>query len=874
MKEINEIKSTNVPKVDPDKMAKVDDSINFKTGILEESEETIEESKAQPSLVNGNEADKMERFDDVYFDVKPNEICTAERDNQVFTFGCQNNVTMKVYVLSETIFRFRYAVEGQFKTDFSYALDPAFKEQNTAIQFIENDSHYLISTPKLDCKIIKMTMQVAMLDKQSNIICEDEEGYVLRRTIMQGISSVAIKKKATISEQYLGLGDKSCSLNMHGQKLENWATDAFAYGEDTDPLYRAIPFYYGLNRGMGYGIFLDNSHRSTFDFNSQKDGVTTFEVNGGEMNYYFIYGPELMSVAQQYMSITGNPELPPIWAMGFHQCRWSYYPDTRVRELAAEFRQRQIPCDAIYLDIDYMDGWRCFTVNEKHFPDLKGLTNDLAKDGFSMVVMIDPGIKKEVGYWVYDDGIKKNVFCRRTDGEIMTGPVWPDDCVFPDFTNPEVRTWWEGLYQGLYGETGIAGFWNDMNEPAVFRVNRKTFPDEVLHAYDGQGATHKKAHNIYGQQMTRATQNGLKKIQPNQRPFVLTRASFCGGQRYAAAWTGDNIATWEQLQLANLQCQRMSLSGFSFIGTDIGGFVDKPTGELMVRWLQLGVFHPLYRIHSMGYNEDGSAAADEIPVDRTEEKDPLDQEPWSFGEDYALLCKAAIELRYQLLPYLYTGFQQSIATGKPLLRSLFFYDQYDAKLRKVEREFMCGDHILVSPVIKEKAKLQSLYLPKGNWYNYWTGERQLGAMTSMVDAPLNQIPFFVKAGAVLPHYPVRQHTKETVKELSLHVYYGAGIEESKLYEDAGDGYDYKNGNYQLLTFQTEGSANSFKITTQKEGTFKPPYSTRKLYFYGIPFLNPTCTIDGKVVPLLVEMKGKELVYVLEYYEDFQELVIV
>ena len=274
-------------------------------------------------------------------------------------------------------------------------------------------------------------------------------------------------------------------MNLRGQRLENWCTDAFGFSKEADPLYRSIPFYYGLHQDKAYGIFFHNSYRSFFDFGKTEADVCAFSAQGGEMDYFFIYGPQLLEVAQQYHELSGKPELPPLWALGYHQCRWSYYPESRVRELADSFRENQIPCDAIYLDIDYMDGYRCFTWNKDYFPKPGKMMKALQKQGFQTVVMIDPGIRVDPDYHVYAEGMEKEVFCRRTNGELMEGPVWPPNCVFPDYTSAAVREWWGNLYKELYKKQGVSGFWNDMNEPAVFKINHKTFPNEVIHDYDG-----------------------------------------------------------------------------------------------------------------------------------------------------------------------------------------------------------------------------------------------------------------------------------------------------------------------------------------------------------------------------------------------------
>ena len=503
----------------------------------------------------------------------------------------------------------------------------------------------------------------------------------------------------------------------------------------TDPLYRAIPFYYGLRNGIGYGIFFDNTFRTFFDFASERSDVTSFWAHGGEMNYYFIYGPSLMEVAEGYTQLTGTCEMPPMWALGYHQCRWSYYPESRVRELADNFRRRKIPCDALYLDIDYMDGYRCFTWNNEHFPKPAQLIRDLDDEGFRTVVIIDPGIKIDPGYEIFDQGLANDYFCRRTDGPYVKGNVWPGECYFPDFTNPEVRNWWSGLFRDLIRKDGVSGVWNDMNEPALFDTSDRTVPHDVRHDYDGNPCSHRKAHNIYGMQMSRATYEGVKRYLYPERPFMITRASYSGGQRFASVWTGDNTSSWEHLRLANLQSQRLSVSGFSFVGSDIGGFNDLADGELFVRWLQCAIFHPLCRAHTMGDHGHGAAEIDTEAVEAKAAQVNSDQEPWSFGEEYEAVARKAIEFRYQILPLIYTAFWQHIQYGTPIIRPLAFLDHTDHETYGRMDEFSLGDHLLVCPVLQPESESRKLYLPHGKWFNYYTSEAIVGGQEVEVATP-------------------------------------------------------------------------------------------------------------------------------------------
>lgn len=831
-----------------------------------------------PSAVPFSQANVSTRFDDVYEWISPDEVADVRWRDGAYEFKCRNHVTLRIQILTAGVVRLRYSPDGHFGPDFSYALAPGFKPDKVSVTLRENAAEYLLVSEQVQVVISKTGLLVRFYDMDDRVLCEDAEGYSAKRTVMQGWNELRMSKKCHRREVFFGLGDKSCSFNLSGHNLVNWCTDAFAYGKDSDPLYRAIPFYYAQYQGLTYGIFFDNSFKSHFDFSKAENGETAFWAEGGEMNYYFLYGPSPVQVARAYARLTGVHELPPHWALGYHQCRWSYYPDSRVREVSDTFRDLSIPCDAIYLDIDYMDGYRCFTWDEVHFPDPKHLIDALRDNGFQTVVMIDPGIKEDPGYDVYKEGLERNMFLRTSDGVVAKAPVWPGFCAFPDFTHPEVRQWWGQLYTHLYAELGVSGFWNDMNEPAVFHVNHKTLPDAVQHHYEGYPCSHRKAHNIYGQQMSRASWEGFKNLRPAKRPFLLSRASFSGGQRYSALWTGDNVSDWEHLRIANIQCQRLSVSGFSFCGTDIGGFTGTKDGELFTRWLQLGVFHLLMRVHSMGQHVSGDALATEegTPAEPVVKK--LEQEPWVFGEKWTGVAKKAIELRYCLLPVLYTAMWRNSQDGTPALQPLGFADPADTRLWEQERDFLFGEHLLVSPVLQPKVQRQSICLPRGNWYYFWTG--QCGSGEMFVNVMPDQIPFFVREGAVLPVYPIRQHTGEPVDTLTLYCYYKHGTETTQLYEDAGEGYAYQQGDFSLKTFETEGREDRFVLRQQRwKGAatngaahdFKPDYRVAKVYLVGFPAFVKQCTVNGEDQPIKeIRLRDRSL-YTLETDADFDSI---
>ncbi|AWA30392.1 glycosyl hydrolase [Flavobacterium magnum] len=759
-------------------------------------------------------------------DLFPSAVTEIRQDADSVFFHTDNNVILKITILRDSLIRFRYTTKGYFSNDFSYAIDKSQSHGYNALELIEHDTFYQISTSKLICRVDKSDLRILLTDLENNVILEDELGFHWEESYQFGGNIVKMSKVSHEGESYYGLGDKASHANLKGKRVENWAMDQYAFHKDQEPLYKVVPFYIGLHNRRSYGIFFDNTFRTNFDFAQERRNVTSFWAEGGEMNYYFIYGPQMADVVTTYTHLTGKPEMPPMWTLGYHQCKWSYYPESKVREITSKFRELQIPCDAIYLDIDYMDGFRCFTWNKEYFPDPRKMVAELAEDGFKTVVIIDPGIKIDKDYWVYQEALEKDYFCKRADGPYMKGKVWPGECNFPDFTNPEVREWWAGLFRELIADIGVKGVWNDMNEPAVMEVPGKTFPMDVRHDYDGNPCSHRKAHNIYGTQMARATYEGVKRFAYPKRPFIITRSAYSGAQRYTSSWTGDNVASWEHLWIANIQMQRMSISGMGFTGSDIGGFAEQPSGELYARWIQLGVFHPFCRTHSSG--------------------DHGDQEPWSFDTEIVDITRKFVNLRYQLLPYLYTMFYEYVNDGVPMLKPLVYFDQDDPQTHYRTDEFLFGNHILVCPILEPNAQGRRMYLPAGNWYNYWTGEKVSGRKELWVKADYDQIPIFIKEGAVIPKYPVQQYVGQLkFDEVTLEVYYKLGKEKSFLYEDAQDGYDYNKGRYSLSTFTFNGKENQLIIQQHKEGKFEVPYGKFKVNLHGLPFKVKTIYIDNE-----------------------------
>ena len=779
----------------------------------------------------------------------PNEIIITKREAYSFVFISANGIRLDVIALRDGLIRFRYAAEDELSNDFSYALSDSFSMGLNELKYEEHKNHYSIKTKLLECRVNRLSMKTSLLDSEGQILCEDELGFHWEENQDFGGLVPKMSKTRLPEEKYYGMGDKPMTLNLSGSRVSNWNSDEYAFLPDQDPLYKSIPFYITLNDVCSYGIFFDNTFATHFDFGCEREEVTSFWADGGEMNYYFIYGPQMEKVVTTYTDLTGAPELPPLWALGYHQCKWSYYPQEKLLELADKFRELKIPCDALYLDIDYMDGFRCFTWDKQKFPDPKHMIDKLKKAGFHTVVIIDPGIKQDPDYDVCRQGLEEDVFCRRADGHLMKGKVWPGGCYFPDFTNPRVRKWWANQFNDLI-HLGVAGVWNDMNEPAVMEVPSKTFPLDVRHDYDGHSCSHRRAHNVYGMQMARATFEGLKSLGFPRRPFVITRAAYSGAQRYCSTWTGDNIATWDHLVTANRQLQRMNISGMGFCSSDIGGFEEQPTPQLYARWIQMGVFHPFCRTHSSG--EHG------------------DQEPWVFGPEVLDIARSYIELRYRLMLYLYTSFYEYTRYGTPVLRSMVMEDQGDEQLVEQEADFMFGRHIVVCPIMEEDAKEREIYLPKGQWYGFHTHSLVQGGQAFTQEIGLADMPIFVRAGAVIPVLAPTQHTGQIVdSRLQLQVYFGRAEVRSRIYEDSFDGYDYKVGGYCLRKLSTQGDDRSFQLTQRRKGEFSSRYRKVDLQVIGLPFQVDRVEIDGQA--LAVQQEDNQLS--LRVNSNFEKLVI-
>ncbi len=650
-------------------------------------------------------------------------------------------------------------------------------------------------------------------------------------------------------ERLFGLGEKATAWNRRGRRHTLWNTDPAGYAPGDEPINLNIPVYVGLIPGEGapaaegaaesggapltYLVFYENPYRAELDLGAANPDVADHTFQGGLLRYYVIAGP-VPHLLERYTELTGRHRLPPLWLLGYQQSRWSYYPEARVRQLAQDFREHDVPCDAIHLDIHYMDGYRCFTWDRERFPDPAQLAADLRAQGIKLVTIIDPGIKQDAAYPVYQSGLAADAFCKLPDGKPFIGPVWPGECAFPDFTAPAARAWWGEQYQSLLS-AGVAGFWNDMNEPSVFSSAKDktevTMPGVVRHSLDGRGGDHREAHNLYGMQMVRASTEGLLRLKPEQRPVVITRAGWAGVQRYATSWTADNQSTWESYRLTIPLVLGLGLSGLAFTGSDTGGFIGTCDGELFTRWIQMSAFMPFFRAH-------------------TEINSP-DQEPWSYGEPYLTIVRRFIELRYELLPYLYTAVWQMTARGWPLVRPLWWDAPEQRHLWDVDDAFLCGDALLVAPVLEPGATGRAVTLPNGSWYDFWTNAlvRSEGTCCPhQVFAPLETLPLFVRAGTVLPLGEIGPSVEQRPTQfLRLHLYPLPcdGQAESWLYEDAGEGFGYEQGEYRLNRFVMRRAGDRLTVTWERTGAYTPPYEHVELAVHGLPRLPEELRADGE-----------------------------
>ncbi|GBQ21794.1 alpha-glucosidase 2 [Gluconacetobacter sacchari DSM 12717] len=764
-----------------------------------------------------------------------------------------------VSALPNGIFRIRIGRNSALPEDASWAVTPETRAQHAELRPSDDDTSLGVSTDAGRVSIDRATGAITVRDRNGATILTDVDApYVAGKT------GFRLVKKMTPGLHVFGLGDKMAPLDRRGYVWQNWNTDSYPFQERQDPLYKDIPFFIGFDKGRAYGVFMDNTWRSVFDFGVANPEEMSFGADGGAIDYYVMTGPTPKDVVKQYARLTGVPPLVPRWTFGFQQSRYSYPDDAAIRSIAKRLRHDRIPADVLWFDIDFQDRHRPFTVDTKAFPNFSGLMADLHKQNFKTVVITDLHIAAapNQGYAPYDKGIASDVFLHNPDGSRFVGPVWPGPALFPDFTDQKAREYWGTLYNEFYVKDAIDGFWNDMNEPSVF-IPIKTMPNDVVHRIDEPGfqtrtATHAEMHNVYGMENGRATYEAQIRLKPDQRPFVMMRASYAGGQRYSTTWTGDTTSSWNHMRLATPMLLSLGLSGFAYAGDNLGGFALSPPPDLLTKWLEIGMFNPIAEDHS--------------------DKGTRMQEPWVDGKAQEDIRRRYIEDRYKLLPYIYTIAEEASRTGIPMMRPLFleFPTAAGGQVLDLQNpsEFMWGPDILVAPqVMPDTVDKYKVILPPGSWYDYWTGglienmdtaqaTGNSGIQTAIVDDPavaphmlmvapqLDTVPVYVRGGSIIPRQPLTQSTSETPKGALQLAVYTAPEMGGDLYTDDGTTFDYRKGGFFRQHFSGRSSGDRVTLTLEApEGRYKPWWQTIDVTMFGVR-TSSTPTINGAQVSKL------------------------
>ncbi|HEX8088489.1 MAG TPA: TIM-barrel domain-containing protein [Blastocatellia bacterium] len=742
------------------------------------------------------------------------------------TFNCADNSQVQIRILAPDLVRVRASFRRALpERDHSWAIArTAWDAARWSLK--EEADRIIINTDEVEAIVRRSPLLVEFRDARTHEVINADARPVMFNPKSE---EIAAAKKLGFDERFYGLGEKAARLDKRRGQFTMWNSDTPAYHAGTDPIYQSIPFYIGLEKGRAYGIFFDNSYRTRFDFGASSQAHVSFAADGGQMNYYFFWGPSIKKVVSRYSDLTGHIQLPPMWALGNQQSRWSYYPQSVAEDIVHNYRERDLPLDVLYLDIDYMSGYRVFTWDTSRFPNPAEFTDRLRRQGVKVVTIVDPGVKyqptessaaqnadrpelaaQDKSYYVYNQGLEKNFFLKRKDGKLYVGRVWPGESVFTDYSMEGARKWWGDLHRGLIGQ-GVAGIWTDMNEPADFVDQTGKAQMDVVSYDEGEYSTHAKNRNVFALLMARATYEGLERLEPDKRPYVITRAGYAGYQRYTTMWTGDNTSTWDALALSIPMFQSLGLSGVPFVGTDVGGFIGRADAELLTRWYQVGFLTPMCRNHK--------------------DANGYDQEPWRFGKYYEDIIRKYLKLRYRLLPFLYTNLEEARRTGVPLFRPLLLNYQDDYNTLTIDDQFMIGADLLVAPVVRPGLVTRRVYLPAGAWFDYWTGKKIDGGSVIEAAAPLDTVPMYVRAGSVIPMGPEMNYVGEKRFDPVTFAIYPdeKGHAATTLYEDDGTSPAYKQGVFRRTDVSVSKAGGSFQVNVgAPSGSYNP--GTRALVF--------------------------------------------
>lgn len=730
----------------------------------------------------------------------------------------------RVWVYNPNTIRISLTQKKQFR-QFSYMLTDTAAPSFKGFRITEQADSIIIKTSELTATITRKPFwAVRVTNASGQLISEDYAG--------SGFGAACIGerinwyRKLQSDERFVGLGEVLGPLDKRGSGYTLNNTDTYKYGDPRLPVYTNVPFFIGMHHQLVYGLFFHNSYKSFFNFGLSTPEYSSITADGGDIDYFLISAPSISDILEHYSSLTGRIPLPPKWAIGYHQSRCSYFPQDRVLQIAESFRRKNIPADGIVLDADYLVEYEPFRIHPQRFPDMKGMNEQLRKLHFEVTASVNPGIKIDSSYIAWNDGLKANVYIRYSNGQLYQADIWPNRNHYVDYTNPRGRAWWS-KQMNMLPQYGIHGFWNDMNEPAV---GGSYIPDNLAFHFDGHGSNSLEAKNLFGMLMARSSYEAARIYTSDRRPFVLTRSGFAGVQRYAAVWSGDNTAKDEYLLGGQLLNTQMGLSGIPFTGDDIGGYIGATSRELFARWIAIGSLQPYARNHKEAY-----AAANE---------------PWSYGEESEAIAKSYIGFRYKLLPYFYSLFYEASAKGMPISRSLSMYWPFKNPVFDplYQYQSLLGPSLLLVPVTPSE-KIKKLYLPPGTWYDLHTDAALSGDREISIEAPLHQLPMYVKASAIIPMQPEVQWSGEQPKDtLYLHVYSGNEKNEFIWYEDAGDGYAYQKNEFAKRRIEYLPAEKTIRLNAQT-GDYHPSYRIIKLVLHGFPTIG-TVRINQTEMPVL------------------------
>jgi len=750
-------------------------------------------------------------------------VASYTSTSDTVTIACRDQSQVRFYILAPDLIR----VRASFRTpiparDHSWAIaKTAWDVPKWSVK--EEPDDVLIATEELEAVVHRSPLLVEFRDAKTHRTI-NADALPMMSDPHGNNGTVAAAKKIGFDEHFYGLGEKAARFDKRRAQFTMWNSDTPAYKEGTDPIYQDIPFYLGWQSGAAYGIFFDNSYRTHFDFAGESVEYMSFTAEGGEMNYYFFWGPSIKKILGRYADLTGRLPMPPKWALGNQQSRWSYFPDTLAEEAVRRYRAEDLPLDVLYLDIDYMQGYRVFTWNRQGYPDPTAFTGKLRKQGVKVVVIVDPGVKYQPpepgvadnatnpevtaqykSYYVFNQGLAKDYFLKRADGKLWIGAVWPGKAVYTDFTLDAAARWWGDLHRA-YLDHGVAGIWNDMNEPSDFLDQTGKTQMDVVTYDGGTNSPYAGNRNVFALNEARATYEGLERLRPNDRPYIITRAGYAGIQRYSTMWTGDNTTTWDAMALSIPMFQTLGLSGEPFVGADAGGFIGRTDAELLTRWYQIAFLTPFCRNHA--------------------QRDAYDHEPWRFGAYYEDIIRKYLKLRYRFLPFLYTALEEAHRTGVPIFQPLLLNYQDDANTLAIDDEFMVGGDLLVAPILNPGSTGRLVYLPKGTWFDYWTGRQIAGGRMIHAEAPLETVPFYVRGGAIIPMGPEMNYVGERATDpLTFEIYPDAqGNARTSLYEDDGVSPAYRNG----VERRTNVTYHASQIDVSATGSYQP--GPRKMHF--------------------------------------------